>query len=155
MIKIIIILSIFCSQVYADSFKLEKLIDGFNKPWSLSFINKENVLVTEKSGDINFVNLNKKKIEKIEHNLDVLEDGQGGLLDILYKDNIVFVSYSENRSNGMSSTSVARAYLNKTKLNFKNIFRAEPPINSGYHFGSRLEIKNKHLYITAGEEAKG
>ena len=155
MIKIIIILSIFCSQVYADSFKLEKLIDGFNKPWSLSFINKENVLVTEKSGDINFVNLNKKKIEKIEHNLDVLEDGQGGLLDILYKDNIVFVSYSENRSNGMSSTSVARAYLNKTKLNFKNIFRAEPPINSGYHFGSRLEIKNKHLYITAGERGEG
>ncbi len=155
MIKIIIILSIFCSQVYADSFKLEKLVDGFNKPWSLSFINKENVLVTEKSGDINFVNLNKKKIEKIEHNLDVLEDGQGGLLDILYKDNIVFVSYSENRSNGMSSTSVARAYLNKTKLNFKNIFRAEPPINSGYHFGSRLEIKNKHLYITAGERGEG
>ena len=155
MIKIIIILSIFCSQVYADSFKLEKLVDGFNKPWSLSFINKENVLVTEKSGDINFVNLNKKKIEKIEHNLDVLEDGQGGLLDILYKDNIVFVSYSENRSNGMSSTSVARAYLNKTKLNFKNIFRAEPPIKSGYHFGSRLEIKNKHLYITAGERGEG
>ncbi len=155
MIKIIIILSIFCSQVYAGSFKLEKLVDGFNKPWSLSFINKENVLVTEKSGDINFVNLNKKKIEKIEHNLDVLEDGQGGLLDILYKDNIVFVSYSENRSNGMSSTSVARAYLNKTKLNFKNIFRAEPPINSGYHFGSRLEIKNKHLYITAGERGEG
>ena len=155
MIKIIIILSIFCSQVYADSFKLEKLVDGFNKPWSLSFINKENVLVTEKSGDINFVNLNKKKIEKTEHNLDVLEDGQGGLLDILYKDNIVFVSYSENRSNGMSSTSVARAYLNKTKLNFKNIFRAEPPINSGYHFGSRLEIKNKHLYITAGERGEG
>ncbi len=155
MIKIIIILSIFCTQVYADSFKLEKLIDGLNKPWSLSFINKENVLVTEKSGDINLVNLNKKKVEKIEHNLDVLEDGQGGLLDILYKDNIVFVSYSENRSNGMSSTSVARAYLNKTKLNFKNIFRAEPPINSGYHFGSRLEIKNKHLYITAGERGEG
>ena len=94
-------------------------------------------------------------MKKFEHNLDVLEDGQGGLLDILYKDNIVFVSYSENRSNGMSSTSVARAYLNKTKLNFKNIFRAEPPINSGYHFGSRLEIKNKHLYITAGERGEG
>ena len=62
--------------------------------------------------------LNKKIIKDVSHNLNVLEDGQGGLLDIFYKDNIIFVSYSENRSNGKSSTSVARANLNKEKLNF-------------------------------------
>ena len=89
------------------------------------------------------------------HNLKVLEDGQGGLLDIIYKDNIIFVSYSENRSNGLSSTSVAKANYNNKKLEFKNIFRAEPPINSGYHFGSRLVIKNKHLYVSAGERGQG
>ena len=83
----------------------------------------------------------RKKIKDISHNLKVLEDGQGGLLDILHNDSIVYVSYSENRSNGMSSTSVARAKLNTEKLNFKNIFQAQPPINSGYHFGSRLVIK--------------
>jgi len=38
---------------------------------------------------------------------------------------------------------------------FKNIFRAEPPIDSGYHFGSRLVIKGDHLYITAGERGQG
>ena len=56
---------------------------------------------------------------------------------------------------GKSSTSVARANLNTEKLNFKNIFQAQPPINSGYHFGSRLVIKNKHLYVTAGERGQG
>ena len=55
----------------------------------------------------------------------------------------------------MSSTSVARAKFNTEKLNFKNIFQAQPPINSGYHFGSRLVIKNKHLYVTAGERGQG
>ena len=55
----------------------------------------------------------------------------------------------------MSSTSVARAKFNTEKLDFKNIFQAEPPINSGYHFGSRLVIKNKHLYVTAGERGQG
>ena len=55
----------------------------------------------------------------------------------------------------MSSTSVARAKFNTEKLDFKNIFQAQPPINSGYHFGSRLIIKNKHLYITAGERGQG
>ena len=55
----------------------------------------------------------------------------------------------------MSSTSVARGKFNIKKINFKNIFRADPPINSGYHFGSRLVIKNKHLYVSAGERVKG
>ena len=55
----------------------------------------------------------------------------------------------------MSSTSVARGKFNIKKINFKNIFRADPPINSGYHFGSRLVIKNKHLYVSAGERGEG
>ena len=45
--------------------------------------------------------------------------------------------------------------FNQKKIVFKNIFRAEPPIDSGYHFGSRLVIKDNHLYITAGERGEG
>ena len=67
----------------------------------------------------------------------------------------VIIGHSENRSNGMSSTSAARAKFSDERLNFKNIFQAQPPINSGYHFGSRLVIKNNHLYITAGERGQG
>jgi len=153
--KLIIFFLFLFSHANAENFKLEKIIEGFEKPWSLSFIDSQNIIVTEKPGNIKFVNLNEKKIKSVSHNLKVLEDGQGGLLDILYQNNVIFVSYSENRSNGMSSTSVAKANYNDEKLNFKNIFRAEPPINSGYHFGSRLVIKNKHLYVTAGERGKG
>ena len=61
----------------------------------------------------------------------------------------------KNRGRGKSSTSVAKAEFNEIELNFKNIFRAEPPINSGYHFGSRLVIKDNYLYITAGERGEG
>ena len=101
-----------------------------------------------KDRKIKFIDLKEKLIKDISHNLQILEDGQGGLLDILYKDGTVFVSYSENRSKGMSSTSVSRAKFSDERLNFKNIFQAQPPINSGYHFGSRLVIKKNHLYIT-------
>jgi len=45
--------------------------------------------------------------------------------------------------------------LKNNDLNFKNIFRAEPPINSGYHFGSRLVIKENYLFITVGERGQG
>ena len=70
-------------------------------------INK--VLVTEKSGNIILVDLNNKKNKKIKHNLNILEDGQGGLLEVLYFNNQVFVSYSENQRKRKSSTSVASA----------------------------------------------
>ena len=153
--KIIIIFLLFCTNLNASNFKLEKIVEGFERPWSLSFIDDQRLLITEKPGNIKFINLNEKIIKEVTHNLKVLEDGQGGLLDIIYKDNIIFVSYSENRSNGLSSTSVAKANYNNKKLEFKNIFRAEPPINSGYHFGSRLVIKNKHLYVSAGERGQG
>ena len=153
--KLLIIFLLLSTNLKADNFKLERIIKGLDSPWSISFVDGQNLLVTEKPGNIKFINLKDKEIKNINHNLKVLEDGQGGLLDILYKDNIVFVSYSEDRSNGMSSTSVARAKLNSEKLNFKNIFLAEPPINSGYHFGSRLVIKNEHLYFSAGERGQG
>ena len=153
--KLLIILILFSTNLNANNFKLEKIIKGLDSPWSLSFVDEQNLFITEKSGNIKFVNLNEKIIKDVSHNLNVLEDGQGGLLDILYKNKVIFVSYSENRLNGLSSTSVARAKFNSEKLNFKNIFQAEPPINSGYHFGSRLTIKNEHLFITAGERGQG
>ena len=153
--KLLIILILFSTNLNAGNFKLERIIKGLDSPWSLTFIDEQNLFITEKPGSIKFINLNEKIVKDVSHNLNVLEDGQGGLLDILYKNKVIFVSYSENRSNGLSSTSAARAEFNTEKLDFKNIFRAEPPINSGYHFGSRLVIKNEHLFITAGERGQG
>mgnify|MGYP001274607978 FL=1 len=154
-IFILILIIIQTLNLKSEDFRLNQLISGLNSPWSLTFKNENEILITEKSGQILLVNLKDNKIKKVKHNLDVLEDGQGGLLEILYYNETVFVSYSENRGNGKSSTSVASANFNNENLNFKNIFRAEPPINSGYHFGSRLVIKDDFLFITAGERGQG
>ena len=156
--KIILIIFLFLVQIYQLSAfepKLQKIIDGLDSPWSLSFINNSKVLVSEKSGNLILVDFNNQKIKKIKHNLEILEDGQGGLLEVLYYNGEVFVSYSENLKNGNSSTSVASAKFSENFLNFKNIFRADPPINSGYHFGSRLVIKDNLLYATVGERGEG
>ena len=48
---------------------------------------------------------------------------KGGLLEVLYKNDEIFVSYSENRGDGKSSTSVAKAPIKDKDLKFKNIFR--------------------------------
>jgi len=154
--KLIIFLFIFnFTNLYSSDFKFEKISNDLNKPWSLSFIDKENVIITEKTGRLLILNIDNKRINEIKHNLSVISLGQGGLLDVLYENEQVYISYSENRGNWKTSTSVAKGNFNKKEIKFKNIFRAEPPIDSGYHFGSRLVIKDKHLYITAGERGLG
>ena len=138
----------------ADDFKFNK-IANVNNPWGSSFINNEEIIITEKSGKIKLISIKSKEIIEIKHNLNFVEDGQGGLLDIIYKDNQLWVSYSEDRQNGKTSTSIAKAKFNRKELIFENIFQANPPIKSGYHFGSRLAIKDDYLFASAGERGQG
>ena len=106
----------------AYEFSLKKIAD-FNAPWGSAFINKDELILTEKKGEIKVINLISRKITKIKHNLDILVYGQGGLLDIIYKDNHVWVSYSENRGNWETSTSIAKGKFDKKQINFENIFK--------------------------------
>ena len=55
-----------------------------NSPWSITFIKKNQLLITEKSGNLILADLKNQKLKKINHNLKVLVDGQGGLLEVLY-----------------------------------------------------------------------
>ena len=155
--KIFIIIILFInnsSLCVAENFKLEKILDLEN-PWGSSFIDKDELIITEKSGKIKLINLFSKEKYKLEHNLDIIENRQGGLLDIIFENNYIYVSYTENRGEGKTSTSIARAKYDKNKLNFKNIFQANPPIDSSFHYGSRLVIKGNHIYASAGERGKG
>ena len=138
----------------ASTLSFKKIVN-LNEPWGSTFLNDHELLITEKSGEIKLVNLKTKNITKINHNLEVLEYGQGGLLDILYKDNIVWVTYTEDRGNYKTSTSIARGKFNKNTIEFANIFQAHPPIDSPYHFGSRLAIDGEYLYASVGERGQG
>ena len=144
----------FISISLAENLKFKKIV-SLDKPWGSSFISNDEIIITEKSGKIKIVNILTGDVNEIKHNLNFLEYGQGGLLDILHKDNFIYISYTENRGSWKTSTSIAKAKLDKQNLLFKNIFQANPPIDSGYHFGSRLAIKDNYLFASAGERGKG
>ena len=152
--RLIIFLFFFSLSAEAEEFKLDKLV-SLNKPWGSTFVDNDHLLVTEQSGSIKLVNIKTKEISIVKHNLKFLEYGQGGLLDIIYQDNTVWISYSENRGNWKTSTSIAKGEFNNSEIKFENIFQANPPIDSGYHFGSRLAIKGKYLFASAGERGEG
>jgi len=141
-------------NVYAENLKFTKIIN-LDTPWGSSFINKDEIIITEKNGKIKIININSGEVSEVDHNLNFLNVGQGGLLDIIHKDNFLWISYSEDRGDSKTSTSIAKAKLNRKELNFKNIFQAEPPIDSDYHFGSRLAIKDNYLFASAGERGQG
>ena len=142
------------SNSFSANFNFKK-IASLEDPWGSSFINKDEIIVTEKGGKIKIINIDTKEILEVKHNLNYLVYGQGGLLDIIYQNNEIWISYSEDRGSWKTSTSIAKAKLDKKELNFKNIFQANPPIDSGYHFGSRLAIKGKFLFASAGERGQG
>ena len=151
---LVILIINYQSLSLAEDLNFKKIV-SLNDPWGSSFLNNEEIIITEKSGKIKLINIKSKEIVDIKHNLNFVEDGQGGLLDIIHKDNQLWVSYSEDRKNGKTSTSIAKAKLDRKELFFQNIFQANPPINSGYHFGSRLAIKDDFLFASAGERGQG
>ena len=51
--KLIFFLFLFnFTNLFSTEIKLEQISDDLNKPWSLSFINNENVIITEKTGKL-------------------------------------------------------------------------------------------------------
>ena len=152
--RLIFLFLFFYSVAESQEVELKKIL-LLDEPWGSTFVNNNELLITEKSGKIKLINLQNKNIKQINHNLNVLEYGQGGLLDIVYDNNTVWVSYTEKRDNWKTSTSIARGKFDKEKINFKNIFQAFPPIDSMYHFGSRLAIKGNHLFASVGERGQG
>ena len=150
------IMLFYSSYIYADSnFVHTKLADKLYKPWGIAVLDDDNLLVTQKSGELFKINIRSKVKTEIDHNLIVSEYGQGGLLDILYYNKKVYVSYAEKRGDEEYSTSVAIGELKGSSISFNNIFQSEPPNKSKTHFGSRLEIKNDHLFVTVGERQTG
>jgi glucose/arabinose dehydrogenase len=86
---------------------------------------------------------------------------QGGLLDVVLDpdfaaNSTIYLSYAEPGEGDTNGTAVARAKLEGLRLtDVKVIFRQQPKIASGHHFGSRLVFaRDGRLFITLGERNK-
>ena len=62
------------------TFKLEKISQDLNFPWALTFLDKSNLLITEKNGGLFKINIENGEKEKIKHNIQHLPYLGGCLL---------------------------------------------------------------------------
>ncbi|MEZ1314765.1 PQQ-dependent sugar dehydrogenase [Pseudomonas fluorescens] len=135
---------------------------GLDHPWALAFLpDQKGMLVTEKRGNLRVVSADGKLSAPISGVPQVWSKSQGGLLDVVLspdfqQDRTVYLSYAEGGGEGgTAGTAVGRGQLSEdlTALrNFKVIFRQEPKLSTGNHFGSRLVFdRDGYLFISLGE----
>jgi glucose/arabinose dehydrogenase len=135
---------------------------GLEHPWALAFLpDRKGMLVTERPGNLRVVSADGKLSDPIDGVPEVWAKGQGGLLDVVLspdfkQDRTVYLSYAEGGGKGdKAGTAVGRGQLSEdltTLKNFKVIFRQEPKLSVGNHFGSRLVFdRDGYLFITLGE----
>jgi len=135
--------------------------DGLRNPWALAFLpGGKDMLVTERPGNLRLVNAEGKVGPPISGVPKVWAEGQGGLLDVVLspafgKDRTVYLSYAEAGDDGKAGTAVGRGQLSEDRArleNFTVIFRQQPKLSVGNHFGSRLVFDREgYLFIALGE----
>lgn len=141
--------------------RVNTLTEGLANPWSIAFLPDGRMLVTERAGRLRIISKDFKLDPQPVNGLPaVAATGQGGLLDVALhpkfaQNNLVYLSYSAGDRNGIG-TEVARGVLKGNQLeNVLVIFRMEPKLRTGYHFGSRLVFdRDGFLFITLGDRGE-
>jgi len=135
---------------------------GLEHPWALAFLpDRQGMLVTERPGNLRVVSADGKLSAPLSGVPKVWAKGQGGLLDVALspdfkQDRTVYLSYAEGGGEGdRAGTAVGRGRLSDdltANKDFNVIFRQEPKLSVGNHFGSRLVFdRDGYLFITLGE----
>ena len=171
---ILIFLINFASNAWANNVvtgsagsRLEgEVVSKFNKPWAMSFMNNDTLLITTKGGKLWLVNRRGEQ-SLVSETPKVFEGGQGGLGDVVlhpnYKSNkLVYISYIDSDDEGKTRyATVIRGTLERSdKPQLKNIevIWKQTPARSGKgHFSHRIVFGldgTKHarkIFITSGD----
>lgn len=130
---------------------------GLERPWGIAFLPDGRALVTERPGRLRIVSTDGRVSEPLDGVPAVDAVNQGGLLDVALDPDfaatrLVYLSYAEPREGG-NGTAVARGRLEERGLeDVQVIFRQQPAVKGGHHFGSRLVFgRDGRLFVTLGD----
>jgi len=146
----------FSTPSVSQEFKFKKIGKSFSHPWGITVYSDNEVLITERGGNLFKVNIKNGSKKKIRNLPKVFNVRQGGLLDVLVDQNsgskrTVYICYSSKVVNG-SSTSLIVGELDENELIKKKVlFRANNVSDSGVHFGCRLAILGDEIFMSIGD----
>lgn len=142
--------------------QLSEVVGGLEHPWALAFLpGGQGSLITERPGRLRWLNAQGRLSAPLGGVPAVFARGQGGLLDVALSpsfaaDRLVYLSYAEaDESGDKAGTAVGRGRLKEDMSaleGFQVIFRQQPKLSEGIHFGSRLAFDPQgFLFVSLGE----
>ena len=144
-------------QSEEHAFRVVKLVEGLDHPWSLAFLPDGRMLVTERPGRLRIVSGGKLQPTPVAGVPEVVASGQGGLFDVVphprfAENSLVYLAYNA-RGIGGTGTELARGKLAGNRLeNVQRLFAQDPKGSGGQHFGGRIVFDRAgYLYLTLGE----
>lgn len=139
---------------------VEDLAGGLDHPWGLAFLPDGRLLVTERAGRLRILGTDNKLSPALQGVPEVFANNQGGLLDVALdpdfaSNRVIYLSFAEPGGPG-ASTAFARGALGDGAItDLKVIFRQEPKVSGGGHFGGRIVFSRQgHLFLTTGDRQK-
>lgn len=156
-----------CVQAQPDSVRTEggavavdTLAKGLVHPWGMDILPDGRLLVTERPGRLRVVGRDGTLSAPLGGTPEVFSEGQGGLLDVAidpdFRSNrTVYLSFAEPGEGG-ASTALGRGRLEDGRIEgFEVIFRQQPKVSGGAHFGGRIVFApDGNLFLTMGERFK-
>jgi glucose/arabinose dehydrogenase len=142
--------------------RLQTVASGLEHAWGMAFLPDGRALVTERPGRLRILERDGRLGAPLSGLPALHVEEQGGLLDVAIdpdfaRNQYVYISYAEPRAEGLNGTAVARARLTAGGLGeAKVIFRQQPSMTGGHHFGSRLVFaRDGTLFVTLGDRNIG
>lgn len=141
---------------------VETLVSGLEHPWAMAFLpNNAGILITERPGRLRVWTQENGLSEPIAGVPKVHAQSQGGLLDValapdFFRSRRIYLAYAERRDKQNSATTVGYGVLSSDLKRidaFRPIFRQEPALSTGQHYGVRMAFDpgGRDLYIALGE----
>lgn len=140
-----------------QEYLVEEVASGLGVPWGMAFVAHDQLLFTERRGQIRLLHLENGKIVPLSGGPEVFARGQGGMLDVAVPPGYqpgdwIYFTYSRPQAGG-GATALARARLGEDRfVDWQDLLSTEPVSDSGHHFGSRIAFDQQgHLFFTIGD----
>jgi glucose/arabinose dehydrogenase len=141
-----------------ETFRVVEVLGDLSHPWAVAWLPDGRMLITERGGRLNRVD--GSSVTALSGLPEIAARGQGGLMDVAVPSNYaetgwIYFSYSAPGEGG-TGTVLSRARLDGGALtDVEELFRQQPFVESGRHFGSRIVFPaDGTVVVTLGERGQ-
>ncbi len=137
------VLALTAAPLAAQNYEIEVVATDLEHPWSVAFIDDEQMLVTERAGRLRLVDRGVLVPEPIQGLPEIFVSGQAGLFDVLpaedyVESRILYLSFAHGDDDA-NHTRIIRARFDGRSLSaLEPIFTAQPSKSGDAHYGARM-----------------